>query len=923
MRGVLITVAVATGFLAAPAAAAPVNPIQAENSRQGDFFWTVTTAPEGAIEGYFSETSAAPGDTVHLHVNVPTGDHYRIEVHRLGWYGGSGGRRVLCLPSCTSDEAGIVQPPPPSPDLVTGEVAANWPVTDSFLVGGDWVSGYYVAELRLTTGPVAGTSRRAPLIVREAEPEGTVPSTFLVQVPLNTWQAYNSWGGKSLYGYNSTEGQSAKRVSFDRPYNLFAQNLFMWEYQLVRYLEREGEDVSYATDLDVHRDPGLLLEHRAVLVAGHDEYWTREMRDGFDSARDHGTNLAFMGGDTAFWQMRYADGGRTIEEYRTTDADPEPDPALKTIRFRELGRPECELLGVEYQGGQRVDGDPPRDYALDDSALMHPWMEGTGFQAGDVLSDLVGYEWDRIVPACAPAPVTRFFHYEGLPSDADAVAYVAPSGARVFAAGSVQFSWALDDYEGHAAPPDVRVQRFVRNILADMARPAPATGVMPEVSGNSVHLVFDLPDDPRTEAQVSRITADDTEIATLVCTTRGSPCEDAPPSGTYRYSVKMVDGWNESSQIYSDPVEVLNAPPVASIHLSSGEVITRERTTLSGAASNDPDGEIVSYAWDLDADGEFDDAFGPEAEVAFSDPGKHPVRLRVTDTNGDDATAEALVTAYANARVQGSTLVYEAAPREENSITISETAQGFLVADGVGTIGAGDGCTGTLDGDAVCEDSVTTVLILAGDGDDGVTLGAAVPAKVFGGPGDDVLSGSFGADSLRGEEGNDVLSGKDGGDDLRGGSGSDHVSGGSGNDVLVEDASSNGADLLAGGPGSDTVSYAERTAPVSVTIGLLADDGEVGEGDDIGANIERLMGGSGPDRLVGTAHSETLIGAAGDDELVGHRGRDLLLGGRGSDVLRPGIDRRSDRVRGGDGIDRGRAEPIDRTYSVEYLQLVR
>src|SRR5205823_5779801 len=106
-------------------------------------------------------------------------------------------------------------------------------------------------------------------------------------------------------------------------------------------------DVSYTTDVDVDRDPSELARHRLVLTAGHSEYWTKAMRDGFEWARDQGTNLAFMGANTGYWQIRYADDRRTIVEYRNATADPEPDVLTKTVRFRDLvpPRPECELLG--------------------------------------------------------------------------------------------------------------------------------------------------------------------------------------------------------------------------------------------------------------------------------------------------------------------------------------------------------------------------------------------------------------------------------------------------------------------------------------------------------------------------------------------------------------------------------------------------
>ena len=133
-------------------------------------------------------------------------------------------------------------------------------------------------------------------------------------------QAYNGWGGKSLYPNSSTNGVAADQGLL-RP--AVRRDVFpRYEINLLRFLEREGYDVSYTTDVDTHRDPAELTGHRLVIVSGHDEYWSKEMRDAFEAARDAGTNLAFMGADIGDWQIRYEDAERTIVEYRNADARP-------------------------------------------------------------------------------------------------------------------------------------------------------------------------------------------------------------------------------------------------------------------------------------------------------------------------------------------------------------------------------------------------------------------------------------------------------------------------------------------------------------------------------------------------------------------------------------------------------------------------
>ena len=147
---------------------------------------------------------------------------------------------------------------------------------------------------------------------------------------MNTWEAYNDWGGKSLYTFNSTgpvvpaSGTvAAAMVSFNRPF-ANAIDVFQYEYDRVRWLERNGYDVSYQTDVDTDENPASLLGHRLDVVSGHDEYWSRAMRNAWEAARAAGVNLAFLGGNIGFWQARYAAGDRTLIEYRSAKLDPDP-----------------------------------------------------------------------------------------------------------------------------------------------------------------------------------------------------------------------------------------------------------------------------------------------------------------------------------------------------------------------------------------------------------------------------------------------------------------------------------------------------------------------------------------------------------------------------------------------------------------------
>jgi hypothetical protein len=226
------------------------------------------------------------------------------------------------------------------------------------------------------------------------------------------------------------------------------------------------------------------MRHRLVISAGHDEYWTRGIRDGFEAARDGAVNLAFMGADIGGWQARLEDSGRTLVEYRSSKLDPESDAASKTVRFRDLAepRPECLLEGVQHSNGVGTGG----DYSVAPAAADHPWLTGTGLTQSSTLPGLVGYEWDAIRPGCLDIASTVLFHYGGGPAPADAVTFATDSGARIFSAGSNQLAAGLDDYAlpSHA---DLRLERFASRMLDDLSG-LPEGSTSPSTVGPQVRI---------------------------------------------------------------------------------------------------------------------------------------------------------------------------------------------------------------------------------------------------------------------------------------------------------------------------------------------------------------------------------------------------------------------------------------------------
>ena len=464
------------------------NPITEENALPGTDRWLLHQ-PSREIAGYASSTSVTAGEAIGFHVST-NDPAFTIEVFRTGWYGGLGARRMTEPVSVTAVE----QPSCPT-DPLTGLIRCRWSESYSLTVPAGWLSGVYLAKL---TGAPSGNQSYAMFVVRDRR-----RAALALQSGVTTYQAYNNWGGKSLYAFNSTGGPATK-VSFDRPYaSAFGTGgyLFQWEYNMVRFLEREGYDVTYITEVDTHErevrlkpdatfpQPNATFPQpdatnpRVFLSVGHDEYWSAEMRNHVEAARDRGTSLMFLGADAAYWQIRFEDNDRTIVGYKEVageqdplaiDGDPRNDRYV-TGRFRDrpVSRPEERLVGVMYAAD-------PVDADIVITNPNHWAFAGTSLRAGDALKGLLGYEVDAIYGDASPPNLERLAHSpftdQGRTRYSDMTMYEAPSGALVFAIGSMQWNWGLDDYNAPAWHPsrvDTRAQQITRNVLNRMLTVTP------------------------------------------------------------------------------------------------------------------------------------------------------------------------------------------------------------------------------------------------------------------------------------------------------------------------------------------------------------------------------------------------------------------------------------------------------------------
>jgi hypothetical protein len=423
---------------APPASSAPQTPAPPV---AGTPDWQVTRpGPEHAIEGFADRTSVGPGEPVRLFVST-TASSYTVTAFRIGAYTASDALAVWTSPP----QPGRVQPAAVV-DRARNTVVAPWSPTLTVATD-QWQPGDYLLRLDADDG----SQRFVPLTVRTRSNAGRV----VIVNAVTTWQAYNQYGGYSLYtGPDGRRESRSRAVSFDRPYEvhfLGAGQFLQFELPAVRVAERAGVPLGYATDVDLHADPHLLDGAAAVVTLGHDEYWSPAMRQSLTQARDRGVNVGFLGGNEVYRRIRFESSGtgenRIEVNYKSAAEDPaaRSDPAEVTSDWRQppAARPESDLTGNYYRcfpgRAALVVADP-------DSWLLHGLVS-----AGETFPDVVGIEYaavDLSVPT--PRPLQVLFHSPVVCGTthraefSDAVYYSTPSGAGVFSSGTQDWVGGMD-----------------------------------------------------------------------------------------------------------------------------------------------------------------------------------------------------------------------------------------------------------------------------------------------------------------------------------------------------------------------------------------------------------------------------------------------------------------------------------------------
>jgi hypothetical protein len=453
------------------------NPIVVENQNSGSTNWNLGDSGSdavGQIKGYASAASINKGESITFFVSVNPAQTFTIDVYRLGWYGGAGGRLMQHVDALQGTQQATC---PTDPTL--GTIVCTWNPSFTLAVPGTWTSGIFVAVLTNT----AGFQNYIVFVVRD----DSRTADLLYQLGVNTLQAYNNWPndnntGKSLYNYNSfgattiTGTTRAAKVSFDRPYRddgsggLFYWQL--WDLYLIQWLEKNGYDVAYSTDLDTHLNGSRLLSFKGFMSAGHNEYWSKPMYDNVQAARDNGVNLAFFGANALYWQVRYEPSAAGVpNRILVCYKDPSIDPvqgSTTTVQWRDpvLNRPEQALMGVQFSD---ENGSQNFRYVVTNSSS---WVYGnTDFTDGSSVPGIVGYEWDRFDSNYPPPPAvagswtllgnSATVTDAGRADSSNSSIYQAQSGAWVFATGTMSWSSGLSA-SGLADP---RIQQATTNVL--------------------------------------------------------------------------------------------------------------------------------------------------------------------------------------------------------------------------------------------------------------------------------------------------------------------------------------------------------------------------------------------------------------------------------------------------------------------------
>jgi hypothetical protein len=494
------------------------NAIARENCFPGTTAWkgidNVAAYPDG-IEGFASASSVDAGGSVDVRVQSGDAVPYRVEIYRTGWYGGDQGRLVGTLSDLTGEYVqGCYGNSGSDPDGLVD--CSAWPASFTLTTGPDWTSGVYLLKLIREDN---GHHSEVLLVVRH---DGST-SDALYHVPTNTYLAYNSWFGKSLYTslsdppVTTTGTNRAAKVSLDRPFAQATSGPYAHDYYTrtdvaaVGWLEREGYDVTYVDSAAFDADGAQLQHHHAFISGAHDEYWSQAMRDAAAAARDSGTSLFFLGANAAYWKVRYEASPmssvprRVMVSYKTIESGPADPSGVSTSTWRDPAgpnQPENALIGQMYVGENLGTNFPLSVSAAQGKNRIWRYTSAASQAPGATAligSQIVGWEWDSTVdnglqPAglqtVAATPVDGNLSQGNGASVSVGSAtqkstlYTTAGGATVFATGTNNWWRGLAKNIDGAGEPSSVIQQATANVLGDMGVvPTTPSGVQVDAAG--------------------------------------------------------------------------------------------------------------------------------------------------------------------------------------------------------------------------------------------------------------------------------------------------------------------------------------------------------------------------------------------------------------------------------------------------------
>lgn len=463
--------------------------IQLENSGEGADDWQLTRVRvDGVgfrspwIEGYCSKQSVAAGDSIDVMVSCKPARSFKLELFRMGYYGGKGAR----LMNTYGPLEAIEQPTPRPGEKNLHE--CRWDSSLRIDIPADWLSGVYIG--RLTTIAQPGESYWQSHIIFVVTDDR--PADILFQVSDNTWQAYNRWPNNySIYTHpRGVQGPWAD-VSFDRPYAREAQHngvvddprtvgsgeFLPFEFPLAYWLEQHGYDVTYCSNSDM-LTPDRGLKCKAFISVGHDEYWDIRQFHSVEQLRDEGVNLLFLSGNSVCWVTPFRESSDGVanriifrggpyggNESHAVTRDKDHGP------FPHRGPDEGLLMGARNVRPVNGGGD---------WTVVQPdhWIfAGTGVKQDEAIPGLVGWEYHGDPPDIKGLEVVAGgTAWQGgvNPQQWTATIYPGPKGNYVFNAATIFWAQGLSSPPGHVLPwshwsrphgPDARVQQITHNLL--------------------------------------------------------------------------------------------------------------------------------------------------------------------------------------------------------------------------------------------------------------------------------------------------------------------------------------------------------------------------------------------------------------------------------------------------------------------------